>query len=223
MGKRNRGRKKKKQSQAIMLPRMTKEKIAEAKIWLERMRKYIFRAIDLSKRLSPGDLVESNDLFWALVKYAENVQESAKQLDDINSEIFPALIEFDKDTWQELKRMRDRLAHKFWDIDPQILWATVTSDFPALLALLSMITVIDKPIDYGEKVNFDFETDRLLGLPDATSGSVVEAGYSIIALMFGHNGGVRVFRVGHDGTQKIFINANFSSQVTVYGQRKSNG
>ena len=219
MGKQNRGRKKKKQSQAPKQPRMTTEKIAQAKTWLERMRINVFRAIALSERMSPDDMDESNDLFWALVKYTENVQESAKQLDDINSRIYPSLIEFDNDTWQDLKRMRDYLAHKFWDIDPHILWSTVTSDFLDLSALLSTIIVIDQPMGDNEKFSFDFKTERLLGLPDVAPGSVVEAGQSIIAVVFGHNGKVGVFRVGHDGTNKLVMSSNFDTRFTLYGRR----
>ena len=45
------------------------------------------RAIALSERTSPADTDEANDLFWALAKYAENVNESVVQLDGGNPEI----------------------------------------------------------------------------------------------------------------------------------------
>ena len=63
MPKRNRSRKRKtqtqvsKQTQATKQPRMTKEKIAEVKTWLERMGVNISRAINLSNSMSPADLV----------------------------------------------------------------------------------------------------------------------------------------------------------------------
>ena len=66
---------------------MTKEEIVKVRTWLERMGINVYRAINLSERMSPDDLNDSNDLFWALVKYTENVQESATQLDNINSKI----------------------------------------------------------------------------------------------------------------------------------------
>ena len=118
---------------------MTKEKIAEVKTWIKRMGINLSRAIKLAARMLPADLQESNDLFWALVKYTENVQESAKQLDEINNKIYPELIEISEDDWRGLKGMRDRLAHAFWNIDPQILWSTVTEDFPVLYALVATI------------------------------------------------------------------------------------
>ena len=112
---------------------MTKEKIAEVKTWLERMRDHAARAVSLSEGMSATDMDESNALFWALAKYAENVQESILKLDDINEGIYPELIELDGDTWKGLKGMRSRLAHAFWNIDPKILWSTVTEDFPTSL------------------------------------------------------------------------------------------
>ena len=223
MGKRNQGSKRDKKSQAATLPRMTKKKIAKVKTWLERMRVNVSRAIDLSNRVSPDKMVESTDLFWALVKYTENVQESAKQLDNISEKIFPALIKFDIDTWKSLRGMRDRLAHQFWDINPRILWSTVTEDFPALLSLLSTIIVFEKPVHDGERVNLDLETDRILGLPDIAPGSAVKAGQGIICMVFGYRGKVGVFRVGHYGTGMLLMHANFNSRVTVSGQRNDEG
>ena len=223
MGRRNRGRKKKRQSQTAKQPRMTKEKIAQVKLWLERMRINVSRAITLSERVSPDNLDESNDLFWSLVKYAENVQESAKQLDSINNRIYPALIEFEEETWKNLKGMRDRLAHRFWDIDPQILKSTVTVDFPALLALLSSIMIIDNPTGDNEKIDFEFETERLLDLPSATPESVKEAGHSIVVMVFGHSGRVGVFRVGHDDNNRLVMSTDFDMRLSVYGKRRSDG
>ena len=218
MAKRNKGRRKEKQSRATKRPSMTEEKIADAKTWLERMRSNAARANSLSKRMSPADLDESNDLFWALVKYAENVQESIVQLDNINKKIYPALVELDEDTWRGLKGMRSRLAHAFWNIDPQILWSTVTKIFPDLLTLLSTMIVIEKPVGDYDGFDFVFKTERLLGLPDVTAGSVLEAGCSIVVLVFGYNGRVGVFRVGHDGNKRLVINSNFDTRLSVYGR-----
>ncbi len=219
MAKPNKKQKSGKQTQVTARHRMTTEKIIEVKTWLERMQINAAKAISLAERMSPDDMNESNDLFWALAKYTENVQESVVQLDGINKRIYPALIELDEHAWQGLKGMRSRLAHTFWNINAQILRSTIVTDFPTLLALLSTIIVIDHPVGDNEKVSFRFKTDRLLGLPDLTSASVVEAGRSIVALFFGYNGKVGVFRVGHDGSNRLVINTNFDTQFSVYGRR----
>ncbi len=212
--------KKRKSSQGPRRPRMTSDKIAEIKTWLERMQVNAARAIKLSDRMSPDDMEECNDLFWALAKYTENVEESVIKLDDINKGIYPSLVELEQEIWKGLKGMRSRLAHAFWNIDPQILWSTVTKDFPDLMSLLSSIIVIDKPVGDYEEIDFTFETQRLLGLPDVASGSAVQAGHSILALCFGHNGRVGVFRVAHQGTNRLLMHSNFDSKISVYGRRK---
>ena len=220
MAKRNKGRGRQNKKHATKQPLMTEGMVAEVKVWLERMRDQAGRAVSLSERLSPSDMDESNDLFWALAKYAENVQESIVKLDDINKRIYPELIELNGDTWQGLKGMRSRLAHAFWNIDPQILWSTVTRDFPDLLALVSTMIVIDRPIGEQEPFEVILKTERLLSLPDVTPESMVEAGHSIVVMVLGYDGRVGVFRIGHDGTKRLAINANFDTQFTVYGRRR---
>ena len=63
--------------------------------------------------MASTDMDESNDLFWALTKYAENVEESLVQLDAVNPRVYPALIELSGPTWKGLKGTRSRLAHAF--------------------------------------------------------------------------------------------------------------
>ena len=218
MAKRNKGRKNQTLHRPTKKPRMAREEIAEVKTWLERIQTHAAKAISLSKSMSPADVNESNDLFWALAKYTENVQESIVKLDDINKKVYPALIELDEETWQGLKGMRSRLAHAFWNIDPQILWSTVTTDLTKLLALLSTMIVIEHPVGNDGRLDVVFKTERLLGLPDVTPGSVLEAGHSIVVLVFGHNGRVGIFRVGHEGNKKLVVNSNFDMRFSVYGR-----
>ena len=83
---------------------MTADRIAEVKTWLERMGAPSWGpAINLSKRMSPEDPDESSDLFWALAKYADNVQEPVVQLDRVNTKVYPALVELGEGTWKGLK------------------------------------------------------------------------------------------------------------------------
>ena len=73
-------------------PEMTEARIAEVKTCLQRMDDHSARAISLSKRMSSADTDQSNDLFWALAKYVENLQESVVQLDAVNPRVYPALV-----------------------------------------------------------------------------------------------------------------------------------
>ena len=108
---------------------MTQERLAKVETRLDEMRVFTSRAMSLAERLDGETLSRDNDLFWALVKYAENVQESVKQLDNLNKSILPALEEIPNKSqdatdisWEGFKKMREVLAHQFGNIDPGILW-----------------------------------------------------------------------------------------------------
>jgi hypothetical protein len=96
---------------------MDEQKISKVEVWLDRMRVNAERAIDLSGNLSPDELDESNPLFWALAKLAENVEESITNLDELCPEIYGCLIEIpvfglpeqsEQLSWEALKGMRIR-------------------------------------------------------------------------------------------------------------------
>ena len=198
---------------------MTAPRIAEVKTWLERMGAQLGRAIDLSKRMSPGDLDESSDLFWALAKYAENVQESVVQLDRVNAKVYPALVELGKGTWKGLKGMRSRLAHAFWNIDPEILWATVTEDFPRLRALLSTIVVVEEPVTEKEgHVSFRMTAEQIFALPTAVPDAAPRPGGSIVVLVFLEDGQVRTVRVSNEGGRSFSVKPDFDGPVKVYAR-----
>ena len=44
---------------------------------IDLMRSHLDKAIILSKQMNEVDLSEESDAFWAIVKYAENVQDCA--------------------------------------------------------------------------------------------------------------------------------------------------
>lgn len=41
--------------------------------------------------------------------------------------------------WQQIRGMRNRIAHEYFEVDEDILWATCKSDFPKLKPLLTKI------------------------------------------------------------------------------------
>ena len=67
----------------------------------------------------------------ALTKLVEIVGEAAKQVSQPTRQAIPSV------PWSAAARMRDRLVHHYFDIDLDVLWATVTDDLPALLDMLS--------------------------------------------------------------------------------------
>lgn len=66
----------------------------------------------------------------ALTKLVEIVGEAAKQVSE------PTRTTHHEVPWAAAARMRDRLIHHYFDIDLDILWATVSEDLPQLLKVL---------------------------------------------------------------------------------------
>lgn len=73
------------------------------------------------------DLDTDEMLRLALTKLVEIVGEAAKQVSEGTRLRAPDV------PWREAARMRDRLVHHYFDIDRDVLWATVTVDLPMLL------------------------------------------------------------------------------------------
>ena len=69
----------------------------------------------------------------ALTKLVEIVGEAAKQVSESTRGRFPDI------AWTDAARMRDRLVHHYFDLDLDVLWATVTEDLPELLPHLDAL------------------------------------------------------------------------------------
>ena len=90
------------------------------------------------------------------------------QLDNLKHSILEALEEVpiisEQGTdlnWSGLKGMRNKLAHNFWDIDREMLWDTVTKDFPVLRTLLSLLIVAEWSAD-SDSWQFSFEVRKFM-------------------------------------------------------------
>ena len=204
---------------------MTTERLAEVGDWLENMNRHLEKAVQLSNRIDGDNLDESDDLFWALVKYAENVQECILQLDKINSTILLVLDEIPEEAsadigfiWKGMKGMRQRLAHDFREIDPEILWQTVTNDFPILQSLVSKVIVPETSFRDGE-FGVRFNAGAFRTMPVIEEKEVFKPGNSMIALYFDKRHKAQCVRIARvdDRTVKLapsdditFTNVNFS-------------
>ena len=200
---------------------MTAERIAEIKKWVDRMRVHARRAVSLSKKMNEGDVHQENDLFWALVKYMENVQESAKQLDDINESTFRSLEEFPMETesddlnWKGLKGMRDRLAHRFWDIDTSIIWKTAMDDFPLLLSLLEKLHVMPTALNIGaaSSTGIVIDSNAFLDLPPVDRGGEPQLRNTIVCLFFDQDGNAKCVRIAKHSDTEMLIRMEPGLQV----------
>ena len=88
------------------------------------------KALEYSSGKTRDDLSEDEVLRLALTKLVEIVGEAAKQVSTETSSEYPTV------PWSAAARMRDRLVDHYFDIDLDVLWATITDDLPALLSAL---------------------------------------------------------------------------------------
>ena len=94
---------------------------------LKHLREAAEKAVGFSAGKSREDLDQDELLRLALTKLVEIVGEAAKQVSE------PTRLQYPSVPWSAASRMRDRLIHHYFDIDLDILWATVNVDLPELL------------------------------------------------------------------------------------------
>jgi len=73
------------------------------------------------------DLDSDRQLTLALVKCVEIVGEAASVITDETKAKAP------ETPWPQIRGMRNRLIHAYYEIDLDVLWNTVTNDLPSLL------------------------------------------------------------------------------------------
>ncbi len=79
------------------------------------------------------DLDGNRMLVLSLVKSVEILGEAAAKVDPQTRLQFPSI------PWQVIVAMRNRLIHGYFDINLDVVWATVTDDLPPLIAELKNI------------------------------------------------------------------------------------
>ncbi len=107
------------------------------RVRLAHMREAAEKAVALGRGASRRGLDDDEVLRLALTKLVEIVGEAAKQVSEETRVEIPSI------PWQAAARMRDRLIHHYFDIDLDILWATVTEDLPSLLDALPQAGHVD--------------------------------------------------------------------------------
>lgn len=97
---------------------------------LKHLREAAEKAIRFSTGKTRDDLGQDELLRLALTKLVEIVGEAAKQVSQPTRPQYPSV------PWTAASRMRDHLIHHYFDIDLDILWATVSVDLPELLDVI---------------------------------------------------------------------------------------
>ncbi len=98
--------------------------------YLEHIAQAIQRATEYIERL--GDV----SAFWqsqrdqdAVIRNIEIVGEAARQIQQHSPEFVTAHPEL---PWIEMRGMRNKMIHDYFDVDVKVVWGTVKQDLPAL-------------------------------------------------------------------------------------------
>ena len=84
-----------------------------------------------------SDLDRERLLALALVREIEIVGEAASRLSSEATASLPSV------PWPEVISMRNRLIHAYFDVDLDVVWATVTEDLPSLVETIETVVADD--------------------------------------------------------------------------------
>ena len=96
-------------------------------------------AVGFVQDRQPDDLIHDLQLALAVVKAIEIVGEAATQVSEDTRARYPHL------PWDEMRGIRNRLVHAYFDINYQIVWTTTTKSLPSLIRQLE--TILECPED----------------------------------------------------------------------------
>lgn len=108
--------------------------------FIQDMITYARNAIEFIGEATPAELRNDAKSYCATVRAIEVVGEAARRIPEEFKAEFPSV------PWRELIAMRNILAHNYDGADPEIIHHTATSDFPALIKVLTEVaTRLDPP------------------------------------------------------------------------------
>ena len=82
----------------------------------------------------------NEQLSLALQRLIEIIGEAAKNVSRVDTRAEAAGIK-----WPAIAAMRNRLIHAYFDVDLDLVWATLTDDFPPLMAALEALLTAEPP------------------------------------------------------------------------------
>ena len=96
--------------------------------------RHMIEAAETARQFVAGrerpDLDRDRMLLFALVRAVEIIGEAAAKLAPETRASAPSV------PWSAIVAMRNRLIHAYFDLDPDILWKTITQELPPLIAEL---------------------------------------------------------------------------------------
>ena len=112
---------------------------------LRHMHDAASKAIKFCEGLSREDLDKQEILSLALVHLLEIVGEAAKGTSEKTKARAAGI------PWKAIAGTRDRLAHRYFEVDLDIVWEIIRSDLPPVIAALKMILDEAAKEDSGTK------------------------------------------------------------------------
>jgi len=101
---------------------------------LRHMAEYIQEALRFAEGRSRNDLDTDRMLLFALLRAIEVVGEAANNVSAEGRAALPGV------PWSKVVGMMNRLSHAYFDVDHDLVWETVATALPALLAYLKSMT-----------------------------------------------------------------------------------
>ena len=102
-------------------------------IRVRHMLDFAKKAVQFNKGRSRADLDANEMLAMATIHLIEVMGEASRTISAGFRGRYPQV------PWDQIAGTRDRLAHGYIDVDPDIIWAIVTNDLPPLIVQLRRI------------------------------------------------------------------------------------
>lgn len=109
--------------------------------YLEHMRQAASDACDFVAHMSPQDFMQDKRTQRAVVMSLIIIGEAATKLMDDHADFVQAQPRI---PWRNMRGMRNRIAHGYFDIDLELVWETVATALPALLQQLQGLQARDQ-------------------------------------------------------------------------------
>jgi uncharacterized protein with HEPN domain len=109
------------------------------RIRLQHMMDAATEAISFAASRTREDLNRDRMLALALVREIEVIGEAASRVSTATRNEAPGF------PWADVVGMRNRLVHAYFDIDLDVVWATVVDDLPILIELLDDVLTPESP------------------------------------------------------------------------------
>lgn len=96
-------------------------------------------AVAFAEPLTFEEFVSNRLYQYAIIKAIEIIGEAATKLDAETRSAYPDI------PWGQIRGMRNRMVHEYYDIQADRVWATVQDDLPTLIARLEEIAPGARP------------------------------------------------------------------------------